>query len=124
MSEAVLDASAVLALLLGEPGAGAVAAVLPGALLSTVNLAEIIGKLAERGMPAEEASRAVKMLGVDIVPFTAAQACAAGALRPATKTLGLALGDRACLALAAERGAKALTADKAWRALPEAVVVR
>ncbi len=58
MSDAVLDASAVLALLLAEPGADQVAATLPGALLSAVNLAEIITKLCERGMPAAQAHRA------------------------------------------------------------------
>jgi PIN domain nuclease of toxin-antitoxin system len=38
-------------------------------------------------------------------------------VRPPTKALGLSLGDRACLALAIERQAVALTADRVWQEL-------
>jgi PIN domain nuclease of toxin-antitoxin system len=38
-------------------------------------------------------------------------------LRPLTRALGLSLGDRACLALAANLGATALTTDSAWMQL-------
>ncbi len=55
MSESVLDSSAVLALLLNEPGADKVKAVLPDAFLSAVNFAEVISRLCERGVPASEA---------------------------------------------------------------------
>jgi ribonuclease VapC len=42
----------------------------------------------------------------------------AGWLRPATRTLGLSLGDRGCLALAqAQRGAQVVTADRLWKEL-------
>lgn len=126
MSDAVLDSSAVLALLLGEPGAARVAAVLPGALLSAVNLAEIVTKLCERGMPYAEARAAVEAIGIDIIDFTADQACLAGSLRVATRSLGLSLGDRACLALAQQRTLPAFTADAAWGRLEgvRVVVVR
>lgn len=63
MTDAVLDSSAVLALLLNEPGASKVADVLPGAMVSTVNLAEIVPKLCEHGMPADQARLAVGTLG-------------------------------------------------------------
>jgi ribonuclease VapC len=129
VSEAVLDSSAVLALLLAEPGADIVQAALPGALLGTVNLAEIISKLCERGMPAELARTAVETLGVEIIGFDADQACLAGALRPLTREAGLSLGDRACLALARQKGFPAITADVAWGAfsgagLPEVRTIR
>lgn len=117
MSEAVLDSSAVLALLLGEAGAHAVTAVLPGALLSTVNLAEVVTKLCERGMPRDQARAAVETVGVEIVAFEADQACLTGELRQRTRMLGLSLGDRACLALARQRDLPAVTADAAWRRL-------
>jgi PIN domain nuclease of toxin-antitoxin system len=64
MSDAVLDSSAVLALLLAEPGADKVRSALPGALLSTVNFAEIVSKLCERGMPADQARAAIETIGV------------------------------------------------------------
>lgn len=51
MKEAVLDATAVLALRNDEPGAGTVASLLPRAVMSTVNLAEVVAKIAEAGMP-------------------------------------------------------------------------
>jgi PIN domain nuclease of toxin-antitoxin system len=117
MSDAVLDSSAVLALLLAEPGADAVAETLPGALLSSVNFAEIIGKLCERGMPAEQARLAVESIGVEIIDFDTNQACLTGELRPATRAIGLSLGDRACLALAQLHKLPALTADTAWKSV-------
>ncbi|MEI7610034.1 MAG: type II toxin-antitoxin system VapC family toxin [Rhodospirillaceae bacterium] len=114
MSKAVLDSSAVLAVLLEEAGAERVERVLPGALVSAVNLAEVVSKLCERGMPADEVLLAVAALGVDIVPYEGEQARLTGELRPRTRAAGLSLGDRACLALARLRGLPALTADAAW----------
>jgi PIN domain nuclease of toxin-antitoxin system len=115
MSEVVLDSSAMLALLGNERGADKVQAALPGALLSTVNLAEVIAKLVERGMPAEEVHDLVRSVGVEIVDFAADQAVNAGELRSTTRAAGLSLGDRACLALARMRNLPAVTADSAWR---------
>lgn len=114
MSDVVLDSSAVLALLASEPGADVVEAALPGALLSTVNLAEIVAKLCERGMPAEEATSLIYSIGVEVAEFDAEQATRSGALRVSTRGAGLSLGDRACLALAQMRRLPVLTADTAW----------
>lgn len=110
----VLDSSAVMAIMFGEPGQDAVLATLPGALLSSVNLAEIVSTLAGRGVDAGVAENAVRRLGVDIVDFSAAHARVAGQLRPQTKAAGLSLGDRACIALGIERQAEILTTDRAW----------
>jgi len=114
MSDVVLDSSAVLALLANEPGTDVVEAALPGALLSTVNLAEIVAKLCERGMPAEEATSLIYSIGVEIAEFDAEQATRSGELRASTRSAGLSLGDRACLALAQVRELPVLTADTAW----------
>ena len=116
-SQVVLDSSALLCLLNGEPGAARVVAILPWAVIGAVNLAEVVTKLRERGLSAEEADEALGGLHLDVRPLTAAQARAAGHLRPVTRTLGLSLGDRACLALAAELGASAVTADRGWSAV-------
>jgi len=118
VSDAVLDSSAVLALLYDEPGSDIVIAQLPNACLSAVNFAEIISKLCDAGAPSAQASAAVRALGLEIVDFDPAQAVATGALRPTTRALGLSLGDRACLALAAARQLPAVTADRAWTAVP------
>ena len=119
----VLDASAVLALLFDEPGAAKVRERVHGALLGTVNLAEITAKLSDMGVPAEEADRAVTMLGVEVVPFTDAHARASSLMRPTTRAAGLSLGDRACLALAVTRGLHALTAERRWPEIAHGVGV-
>ena len=82
-----------------------------------MNLAELVAKTSERMRELDEILAMVSALPVEVVPFDRAQAFAAGALRVATRTLGLSLGDRACLALSTTLGATALTADKPWLAL-------
>jgi len=114
MNEWVLDASAFMAVLLGEPGADRVLAALPNAIVSAVNYAEVVGKLIERGVPEDVVRDSLGALSLDIVDFDADQAHSAGALRRTTRHLGLSLGDRACLALAMHRTAVALTTDSVW----------
>ncbi len=123
MSESVLDASAILALLQGERGSEAVLEALPGAAVSTVNLSEVVAKLAGHGMPLVEIRQALT-LGLEVVPFTEDLAYAAGELRPLTRDRGLSLGDRACLALAKTMDLPVLTADRAWASLDLGVEVR
>jgi PIN domain nuclease of toxin-antitoxin system len=118
----VLDASAVLAFLMGEYGATQVEdAIDAGALLSSINLAEIMTRLVRDGIDPEEARQILSELPVTIVPFGGSTALAAGALLKETRALGLSLGDRACLALAREQGRPALTADQAWTRLPSSL---
>ena len=119
----VLDASAVLALLFGERGAEVVRAHLRTGVIGAANLAEVLAKLSDHGMPAEQAARAVAILGLEVAPMTEAQAQRSAALRSATRAAGLSLGDRACLALAAELGVPALTADRGWDAVAGAAGV-
>jgi PIN domain nuclease of toxin-antitoxin system len=123
MNDVVLDSSAVLAVLFEEPGADKVRSALPGALLSTVNLAEIVTKLCERGLPAEQAQVAIEATGVRIIAFDADQAYLTGGLRNRTRSAGLSMGDRACLALASQRQLPALTADTAWRSLSDFEII-
>lgn len=112
--DAILDASALLALLNSEPGADRVSEVIPGALISAVNLAEVVGKLSEAGIPRGAVMEIILSLGLNVVDTTRSQGFTAGFLRPRTRDQGLSLGDRACLALALERGLPTLTADAAW----------
>ena len=123
MADPVLDASALLALLQAERGAAAVAAVVRGSLVSAVNLCEVVGKLSEAGMPDAAIRAALDSLGLRVIPFDELQAYAAGVLRTATKSEGLSLGDRACLALARSMGAVAWTADTAWSRVSVGVAV-
>lgn len=111
MDEQVLDASAVLALRYQEPGWQLVADV-QHRLVSSVNLAETLSKLIDRGHSPEDAEAALALLRLRVIPFDEAQAAEAARLRPLTRAFGLSLGDRACLALARVRGLPVLTADR------------
>lgn len=127
MSEHVLDASALLAVMLEERGAEKIRELLPGAIVGAVNLAEVVSKLQERGAPDENIDRNIARLDLPVIPFDTAQAMAAGKLRVRTRSLGLSLGDRACLALALARGLPAVTTDRGWAGLDvgaEVIVAR
>lgn len=117
MSEFVLDASALLAVLEGEPGAEIVEQALPAALLTTINLAEVLTKLAERGVPEAEGFAAVGGLDLGLVDVDVTLARASARLRAGTRRAGLSLGDRICLALAEQRALPVLTTDRAWATL-------
>lgn len=110
-SKVVLDASALLCLLNDEPGADRVVEVLTRSVMDTTNLAEVVSKLRERGLSLEEVQEALGGLHLDVRPLSPSQAMTIGDLRPATKPLGLSLGDRACLALALDLSAELFTID-------------
>jgi PIN domain nuclease of toxin-antitoxin system len=114
MASAVLDSSAVLAVLNAEPGAEKVGAVLSDALLSTVNYAEVVAKLVERGTSYADAKAALQSIALTTVDFDIALAQRTGELRAETRRRGLSLGDRACLSLAEREGVPAVTADGSW----------
>ncbi|KZE12054.1 type II toxin-antitoxin system VapC family toxin [Sphingomonas hankookensis] len=109
----VLDASALLCLLNEESGADRVATVLTRSVIGATNLGEVVSKLRERGLTLAEVQEVLGGLHLDVRPLSTAQAMTIGDLRPATRPLGLSLGDRACLALAIELGAELYTTDAA-----------
>lgn len=111
---AVLDASALVAALLDEPGAEIVDQALETALISTVNLAEVTAALAREGNTERQVRHILDLLKLSCVPPDEALAIDAGLLRPVTDAAGLSLGDRFCLALARRLGTVALTADRNW----------
>jgi PIN domain nuclease of toxin-antitoxin system len=119
VSKPVLDASAVLASFYGEAGAEAIDDILRISVISAVNAAEVISKLVERGMPAEMARSALLDTGITIIPFDLEQAEQVGILRAVTRSYGLSLGDRACLALAKLTGGQAVTADRTWLSIED-----
>jgi PIN domain nuclease of toxin-antitoxin system len=114
---AVLDSSAVLAVFLNEPGGEIVIPILEGALLSTVNLAEVHTRMLDRGAEAAHAWSRVQSVQCEICFFTEQQARIAAELLPVTRAFGLSLGDRACLALAIDRNATVYTTDRIWKNL-------
>ena len=114
----VLDASAVLAVVFQEPGRERVdRAIDEGAFILSVNLAEVVTRMASGGMSEARIRAILSTIRATVVPFDEELAYRAGLLRSATRSAGLSLGDRACLALAERLGVPALTTDRNWGAL-------
>ncbi len=125
MGEAVLDASAILAVLDRERGYEMLTLeILSRAVASAVNVAEVQTVLVNRGMAPDEAWRNACSPVREIVDFTAGQARIAGTLVSQTRPLGLSMGDRACLALGISLGTPIYTADRAWKKLKTGAEVR
>jgi ribonuclease VapC len=120
----VLDASALLVVLHGEPRATGVEPLLDGAQVSAVNWSEVVQKAAARGVDVAGLQEDVEALGVRVAVFDADAAEATAALWAATRESGLSLGDRACLALARALSMTAVTADTAWADVDVGVEVR
>jgi PIN domain nuclease of toxin-antitoxin system len=123
-SEVVLDASAVLADIYGEAGSEVVRQTAAHARLSAVNLAEVVTKLIDDGMPPDEADDLARRLRWAIEPVDADRALLCGLLYEKTRRTGVSLGDRFCLVLGQELGAPVLTADRRWATLDLDVEVR
>ena len=114
MAKAVVDSSVILACLNREPGFEAWLPWLDDAACSATIIAEVATKLVEKGISADRAARAIAALEFAVFPVDYADALAIGALHAATRSAGLSLGDRSCLALANRLGLPAVTADRAW----------
>ena len=119
----VLDASALLSILLDERGQDRVNQILDRSQIHAVNLAEVIGRLVRAGMPPEKAVAALGRLYLEVEEeFGTRQAEFCGALLGTRRDLGLSLGDCVCLTTAASLGAVAITADRRWKELDGTVV--
>jgi PIN domain nuclease of toxin-antitoxin system len=119
----VLDASALLSIVLDERGHERVDRILDRSRIHAVNLAEVVGRLVRSGMPAERAVATLHELQLEVEEgFGARQAEFCGALLGTRRDLGLSLGDCVCLTTAALSGAVAVTADRQWKQLDGTVV--
>lgn len=123
MADWVLDASAVLAVILTEPGGDMVRPLMAKSLLGAVNFTEVTTRLLDLGFPSAEMDDRLKRLRIEVLPFDEHLALSAGRLRTQTRHLGLSVGDRACLALALREGLPVLTGDRAWAKLDVGVEV-
>jgi len=115
----LLDASALLALLLSEPGADIVRGVMSHSSLSAINYTEVLTRLIREGEAPSSAIADLEMLDLSVIPWDQESANSAADLSPLAKTHGLSLGDRACLATARRLRRKVLTSERKWRKLPE-----
>jgi PIN domain nuclease of toxin-antitoxin system len=113
----VLDSSALLTVVKKERGADVVENAFGDAAISVVNVTEVITKVWDWGLDANAYVRNLAALSLEFVDFNLARAAQAGRLRSATRSLGLSLGDRACIALAIELNCPVMTADRNWAKL-------
>lgn len=117
MSAFVLDSSAIMAVLLDEAGYDKAAELVQDALMSSVNVAEVVAKCVEFGFPEQLALEFIQGSNVTIVDFDLEHAILAGELRRRASKGILSLGDRACIATAIRQDAIAVTADRIWSTL-------
>lgn len=121
----VLDASALLALLHGEPGVENVEPLIGRSVVSAVNLAEVLQKVIARGAgEPEEVRQALSFMGLRVADFQTEDAELSASLWAVGRAVGLSLADRACLSLARRLELPALTADRRWSAIDVQVEVR
>lgn len=113
----VIDASALLALMLEERGADVVRAAPPGSEISVINLGEVLTRLKMLGHSPSEALDKILRMPIRIRKFREDHALAVAELRPLTAHLGLSFGDRACLAQAQFSMMPVLTGDQKWKQL-------
>lgn len=115
MSEVILDASALLALLNNEKGNEKVQDIISISVMSTVNISEVVCKLHHKlGLEKEQSKDIVLTLVNRVVDFDTEQSMLCAWLKPHTQKYGLSLGDRACLGLGILLKKPIYTADTIW----------
>jgi ribonuclease VapC len=120
----VLDASALLAFLQREKGHEIVEqALIAGAAISQVNIAEVVSKLSQAGIPPDTIYKVLALPNLDMVDLDTAMAYRVGLLRSPTKLVRLSLSDRACLALAQFLKLPVLTTDSTWSSLKLGITI-
>jgi PIN domain nuclease of toxin-antitoxin system len=124
MSKLVIDASALLAVLLDEEYAKEAERLLSVSIMSAVNFSEVVGKLTDIDMPENKIKEILESLPIEIYPFDKEQAYISGLLRPITKSKGLSFGDRACLSLGMVLKSSVVTMDKVWKNLNVGVEIK
>ena len=113
--KAVVDASAILAMIFEEPGGDLLdEAIEDGSVVSEINRAEVINRLMRNGTDPQTALAAAKDIELEAIPFSSELLPAMTAIFPHARRANLSLADCACLATAKHLRLPALTADKSW----------
>lgn len=114
----IVDASALIAFLMEEPGGDNLIPHLEEAQISSVNFHECIYSLVSKyGASLEQANARLTQTSLEVHNYTEHLAVIAASLQPQADKLGLSLGDRACIATALETGMPIVTADRVWKKL-------
>ena len=116
----VIDTSALLAGLFGEPGADVLRRAGPGAVISSVTFSEFMAKCSDRNVPLDMARTHIARLGIAVSGFGETEALQAAALRAGTRFDNISFADRACLALARALALPVFTTDQQWSQLDAA----
>lgn len=119
MTATLLDASALLAWFQQEPGADVVDQYLASSAISSVNLAEVLYKLADRGVDPRASANDLRELGVASIPFNESHALAVARIRTTQRSSAnnarpLSLADLCCIATAEAEQLTVLTCDREW----------
>ncbi len=118
MIEFILDSTALIALVGLESGSERVLELLARSAVSAVNLAETANKLLEKGFSPDEVRVSLGKLELKVEDWSEDMAYQSAEFSQLNKSHGLSLGDRACLTLAKQLRATAVTSDRTWRRLP------
>jgi PIN domain nuclease of toxin-antitoxin system len=114
-AKALLDMSAIIALLKKEPGYELLEEVIASSAVSAVNLSELVSVLIRAGIEESEVDEIIKDIVPEIIPFSDDIAVNSGKLIKQTKEFGLSLGDRACVATGIHYNIPIYTTDKVWK---------
>ena len=98
--------------------------ILEGAVMNSVNWSEVVQKAQHKGVGVTGLQEELEALGLELRGFSVAEGQKAAELYALTKTYGLSLGDRACLATAAVLSGTAVTAENVWTQAEHDVTVR
>jgi PIN domain nuclease of toxin-antitoxin system len=118
MIEYILDSTALIALVGLESGSQRIAELLQNSAVSAVNLAETANKLLEKGFSPTEVRASLAKLELQVEDWSEDMAYRSAEFTQFNKSHGLSLGDRACLTLAKQLHATAVTSDRTWRRAP------
>ena len=122
----LLDASALLAYLLDEPGADMIDTRLHESAICSVNLGDVATRIAARGGNPRDVLEETLDSGLDVYDFTYTCSLRLIEINDAERALGitLSLGDRCCLATAMAEDLPVLTADREWARFGDVLDVR
>ena len=119
----VFDSSAILAVLRAENGAEIVIEQLDFGVISAVNLGEVVQVQLRGGHHRAEIEETFGELGVSVVVVDAELAVVAAEMRATALAKGMSQADCICLALAKREGVAALTGDRKWLEVADALGV-
>jgi ribonuclease VapC len=119
----VFDSSAILAVLRNERGAGLVIENLDYSVISAVNLGEVVQVQMRDGHSRAEVEISFNQLNVPVAVVDADLALSAAEMRAKALAKGMSQADCICLALAKRESIPALTGDRKWLKIADAIGV-